>query len=134
MDPTPPYLDLTPRGVFLLNAFGFGFNLPTANVTNVKTEAMMLVTKEAMPSPEFFRSVGDGASCSHDASSCSDMGPSHNLRRHQAVVEILFDTESYSITYLDSTNLKYDGAEIHQNYNSWVRNLSNAIYAQISSI
>ncbi len=57
-----------------------------------------------------------------------------NLRRHQAVVEILFDTESYSITYLDSTNLKYDGAEIHQNYNSWIRNLSNAIYAQISSI
>ncbi len=56
------------------------------------------------------------------------------LRRHQAVVEILFDTESYSITYLDSVNLKYDGEKIHQNYNSWVRNLSNAIYAQVSSI
>ena len=56
------------------------------------------------------------------------------LRRHQAVVEILFDTEGYSITYLDSVNLKYDGAKIHRNYNSWVQNLSNAIYAQVSSI
>lgn len=56
------------------------------------------------------------------------------LRSHQAVVDIHYDTESYSITYLDSLNLKYDGKSIHKNYNSWVQNLSNAIYARISSI
>ncbi len=57
-----------------------------------------------------------------------------SLRSHEAVVEILYDTEGYSITYLNSVNLKYDGQRIHKNYNSWVQNLSNAIYAQVSSI
>jgi hypothetical protein len=57
-----------------------------------------------------------------------------HLRSHEAVVQVLYDTESYSITYLNSTNLKYDGQRIHKNYNSWVQNLSNAIYARISSI
>ncbi len=56
------------------------------------------------------------------------------LRSHEAVVEVLYDTERYSITYLNSVNLKYDGQRIHKNYNSWVQNLSNAIYAQVSSI
>lgn len=56
------------------------------------------------------------------------------LRSHQAVVDILYYTEIYSITYLDSLNLKYDGKSIHKNYNSWIQNLSNGIHAQISSI
>ncbi len=56
------------------------------------------------------------------------------LRSHEAVVEVLYDTERYSITYLNSVNLKYDGQRIHKNYNNWVQNLSNAIYAQVSSI
>ncbi|MBI1814891.1 MAG: hypothetical protein HYR72_07935 [Deltaproteobacteria bacterium] len=51
-----------------------------------------------------------------------------NLRSHQAVVRIEYTDNSYSIRYAGSTELLYqrkpNGEEvIHQNYNSWVKNL-----------
>lgn len=52
------------------------------------------------------------------------------IRTHLAVVDIRHDLDSYSITYKDSNNLKYDGTEIHSNYNGWVQNLSAAIQSQ----
>jgi hypothetical protein len=56
------------------------------------------------------------------------------LRRHRAVVDITYDTGSFSITYKDSVNLDYDAQEktIHSNYNGWIRNLEKAIRAQVS--
>jgi hypothetical protein len=56
------------------------------------------------------------------------VGPGHLLAtnvvrgKHTAVVDITFDTESFSIDYKDSRNLKYDSStqEIHPNYNAWV--------------
>lgn len=53
-----------------------------------------------------------------------------NLRTHQAVVDIPHDTRRFSIRYVSSSNLDYDGRAIHRNYNSWVQNLQNAIMAQ----
>src|SRR5215203_5945031 len=53
-----------------------------------------------------------------------------NLRAHQAVVDIPYDTQRFGIRYLSSSNLDYDGRSIHRNYNSWVQNLQNAIMAQ----
>ena len=55
-----------------------------------------------------------------------------SLRSHVAVVEIKYDTKRFSISYLDSANLRYDGRNIHRNYNSWVKILSNAIKLQAS--
>jgi hypothetical protein len=56
------------------------------------------------------------------------------LRRHRAVVDITYDTRSFSIAYRDSVNLDYDAQEktIHSNYNGWIRNLEKAIRAQVS--
>jgi hypothetical protein len=56
------------------------------------------------------------------------------LRKHSAVVDIPYSTESYSITYKDSTELKYDGTNIHGNYNGWVQNLDRAIQARLSTL
>lgn len=56
-----------------------------------------------------------------------------NLRTHQAVVDIPYDTRRFNIRYVSSTNLDYDGAVIHRNYNSWVQNLQNAIVTQSAS-
>jgi hypothetical protein len=53
-----------------------------------------------------------------------------NLRSHQAVVDIPYDTRRFAIRYASSTNLDYNGAVIHRNYNSWVQNLQNAILVQ----
>lgn len=52
-----------------------------------------------------------------------------NVRSHQAVVDIVYNSKTYSITYKDSTNLKYDPEKktIHENYRSWIQNLDNNI-------
>jgi hypothetical protein len=57
-----------------------------------------------------------------------------HVRDHVAIVDIHYDNKNYSITYNDSTNLKYDGTVIHSNYNSWITNLSNAINNQVSRL
>ncbi|CAC9601454.1 hypothetical protein BHECKSOX_1110 [Bathymodiolus heckerae thiotrophic gill symbiont] len=54
------------------------------------------------------------------------------LREHLAVVDITFDKKSYSIKYVNSSNLKYSGGKIHTNYNGWIENLEKAINIQLS--
>ena len=56
-----------------------------------------------------------------------------HLREHEAVVDILYDTKSYSILYKSSQNLQYDekNRTIHKNYNSWIRNLNVSIQREL---
>jgi hypothetical protein len=56
------------------------------------------------------------------------------LRTHMAVVDVNYTTKSYSIMYKDSTDLNYDGTNIHANYNGWIQNLDKAIRAQLSNL
>ena len=58
------------------------------------------------------------------------------VRSHVARVDITYTLDDYSITYKDSTNLKYDPTNntIHRNYNSWITNLKNSIDAQLSAL
>ena len=55
-----------------------------------------------------------------------------NLRKHVAVVDVNYSVKSYSIQYKDSTDLGYDGQNIHPNYNGWIQNLDKGIRAQLS--
>lgn len=57
-----------------------------------------------------------------------------HLRSHVAKVDIHYDTETYSITYRDSTNLEYQDGNIHSNYNGWIQNLDTAIQNHITMI
>jgi len=50
-----------------------------------------------------------------------------HVRGHAAVVEIKYSPTSYSITHKNSTNLNYDGTNIHPNYNGWIQNLQREI-------
>lgn len=43
------------------------------------------------------------------------------LRKHVAVVDIPYDTRSYSIKYVDSTESNYADGNIHKNYNGWIQ-------------
>lgn len=54
-----------------------------------------------------------------------------HLRTHVAVVDVNYSVNSYSIVYKDSTNLNYDGTNIHRNYNGWIQNLDKGIRAQL---
>jgi hypothetical protein len=49
---------------------------------------------------------------------------------------ITFDTEKYSVTYVDSRELRYDPEknEIHRKHNLWVANLIGDINKSIASI
>lgn len=56
-----------------------------------------------------------------------------HLREHEAVVNIPYDTSSYSIVYISSQNLQHDekNRTIHKNYNSWIRNLNVSIQREL---
>ena len=56
------------------------------------------------------------------------------LRKHVAVVDVNYSAKSYSINYKDSTELNYDGSNIHPNYNGWIQNLDKGIRAQLSAL
>ena len=53
------------------------------------------------------------------------------LRTHVAVVEVTYDTKTYSIAYKDSVNLDFANGTIHKNYNGWITNLDRAIRANL---
>lgn len=51
-----------------------------------------------------------------------------------AVVDVNYNTKSYSIVHKDSTGLSYTGQTVHERYNMWVRNLDQRIRAQLSAL
>lgn len=58
-----------------------------------------------------------------------------DLRGHEAVVDINYTDQAYSITYKSSQNLKYDGnGHIHSHYNSWINYLKQSINAAFQEI
>ena len=56
------------------------------------------------------------------------------LRTHVAVIDIDYTPKTYSIRYKDSTDLNYDGNNIHRNYNGWIQNLDKAIRSQLANL
>lgn len=56
------------------------------------------------------------------------------IRKHMAKVDIFYDKKKYSIKYKDSSNLNYDGTNIHSNYNGWIQNLDRSIQAQLATL
>ena len=59
----------------------------------------------------------------------------HNARSHTAIVDIAYDTKTYSMTYKDSVNLNYNAEKqtIHEAYSGWIRNLDNAIKGRLAA-
>ena len=58
-----------------------------------------------------------------------------NVRSHQAVVSIPYNTKHYSILYKDSNNLHYDAEKqtIHANYSGWIQRLDGAIRSRLTA-
>ena len=53
---------------------------------------------------------------------------------HMAKVDIRYTAETFSIQYKDSSNLNYDGTNIHKTYNKWVKRLHNNIRSAIGRL
>ena len=115
---------LSVMGILLLAACRYG---PVQNVSSASFDVPNLTMEQAGSAI-----VRGGASLGWQI---REQGPGHmiatlTLRRHKAVVDITYDTSTFSIKYKDSHNLRYDGTNIHSNYNGWISNLENAIKAQ----
>jgi hypothetical protein len=59
-----------------------------------------------------------------------------HVRQHMAEALITFNTESFSISYVNSSELRYNATKktIHRKYNLWVVNLITDINSAISAI
>lgn len=58
----------------------------------------------------------------------------YNNAKHIAVVDIRYSESGYSINYLSSEALNYDGETIHKAYNKWVINLEEEINKNLTKI
>lgn len=104
------------------------YNVESASVITGKTDVSMDEVKKAIIR------AGGTLGWSMNAVSLGHVIGTLKLRKHVAVVDIKYDTKTYSIMYKDSTNLGYDGKNIHRNYNGWVQNLNNAIRVQLNTL
>ena len=53
---------------------------------------------------------------------------------HAAKVDISYTSESFTIQYLDSDNMGYDGKHISDLYNQWVDELRSAIKSRLMQL
>lgn len=79
------------------------------------------------------------AGCAQRGWACQAIRPGEiravlHLRQHMAEALISFNTESFSVKYVNSTELRYDAAEntIHRKYNQWIANLISDINGAIA--
>jgi len=54
-----------------------------------------------------------------------------HIRSHSITVSINYSKSSFDIFYVDSNNLKFDGSNIHKNYNIWIHQLEESIQNEI---
>jgi hypothetical protein len=81
------------------------------------------------------------AGCAQRGWQCQAIKPGEiravlHLRQHMAEALIAFDTQIFSVSYVNSTELRYNAAKntIHRKYNLWVANLIMDINGAIALI
>ena len=123
--------------IVLALVVALGIGCRSSIVKNVHDVPMMF-TAENKPSIEQVKKAiilaGSGLGWRIKSQSPGHLIGTLNLREHTAIVDIKYTTENFSITYNSSTNLNYDGTNIHSNYNGWIQNLEKAIIVQITHI
>ena len=117
--------------VFVFTLFALGCTTkPIYNVTNAPVAA-----SKPNPSLDDVRAAimraGAGLGWQMQPTKPGHILGTLNLRSHQAIVDVNYTATNYSITYNNSSNLNYDGANIHNNYNGWIQNLDKGIRTQL---
>lgn len=114
--------------------------VPVRNIDNVNYGMTSFTPSEPLTLEDYERAIVRAGS--ERGWVFEPVGPGHlvgtnNVRgKHTAVVDVTFDSETFSIDYKDSTNLKWDSKKgtIHPNYNSWVELLKADIQAEIQKL
>lgn len=108
----------------------------TAPVYNVENAPIVTATGKSLTEQQVRQAIvtaGAGLGWT-----MSEVAPGHmvatlKIRDHLAKADVNYSPKAFSIAYKDSVNLKYDGTQIHSNYNGWIHNLQNAITAALSA-
>ena len=106
----------------------------TAPIYNVDTAPLNASTQDLTQIEDAIKQAGAGLGWQMRPQQPGHMIGKLFLRDHVAIVDINYDAQNFSVTYNDSTNLKYDGSSIHKNYNGWIQNLERAILAQVTAL
>jgi len=54
--------------------------------------------------------------------------------KHEAVVDVQYNNQTFDINYVSSRNLLSQGTRIHRSYNAWVRDLETSIYNNLGYV
>ena len=110
-------------------------------ILNIKDAPIRTLSGKEMTQEQVTKAIvlaGMGLKWNMDVAAPGHIVGTLDLRSHQAVVDITYDTKRYNITYKSSQNLLItdgNGREgIHPNYNGWIQNLDNAIRTQVVAI
>ncbi len=103
---------------------------PLINVENtwLSIPSSIDVTMQQVEKAIYRGAVDRGWSVRHLAPGRPEAEIQAKIRK--AVVQIIHDTKTFSITYKDSRNLEYNGTRIKRKYNRWVRQLRQSILRQ----
>jgi len=108
-----------------------------APIYNVQDQPITTASGTAPSSPDVRTAILQAGAAlgwqMRDVKPCLMEGELH-LRTHSAVVDIPYNSKSYSIVYKSSTNLDESGGNIHKNYNGWIHNLQQGINARLSAL
>lgn len=111
----------------------------TAPIFNVNEASITPVSGKEPTLPEVTQAIISAATASTPAWNMQVVKPGHivatlHVRGHMAAVDIVYTTQSYSITHKESTNLKYNDTQgtIHANYNGWIQRLDSNIRGRLS--
>lgn len=107
--------------------------VPVHDFTNVSIAARSSVTQEEVG--KTIAKAGAAAGWHMSEVRPGHIVGSYRIRSHLAVVDVTYSTSAFNIKFKDGdAGLKYDGQNIHQNYNSWVEELEKVIRAHLSAL
>jgi hypothetical protein len=107
----------------------------SAPVYNVQNDPIPVATQR-LPLDEIGRTIIQAGTRRHWR--MDPTGPGHitgkfDDREHEAVIDISYTQQAYSITLAQSANLHQDGDDIHKKYNKWIRALQREIDERLYS-
>jgi hypothetical protein len=122
--------------IILSLVVALGIGCRSSLVHNVENSAVSLNEGQKLSMEEIGKAItvaGAGLGWRMKAQGPGHMVGTLSVRSHIAVVDVKYNTETYSITYKDSSNLNHtEDGYIHSNYNGWVQNLEKAINSQLA--
>ena len=126
------------RIITILSICLFFFGCTTSAIFNIKNENFSSLDSGQQPSIESIeKSILNAAKSRGWSVRIIEPGmieASILVRTHRASIKIPYTRANYSILYLDSSNLHYNGKSIHKRYNDWIVKLNKSIQKEINQL